>query len=155
DFVQIDNLKVLKIDYTESQDDVEFEKVKTNCIKIGTDNDYKNLIKYYNNCIQIVGADDQTNKIIIVYNMVDDPDKFFIGTISLSTKTGNIQCNNLNCEEIQANNLHNHSNLSVLNNITSDHLHTHHNLNTLNQLTQAIIYQSHYHENFEWLQYIH
>src|SRR5690606_16219526 len=114
DFVQIDNLKVLKIDYTESQDDVEFEKVKTNCIKIGTDNDYKNLIKYYNNCIQILGADSDSNKIVIGYNIENDEQKNFINTITLSTKSGDIQCNKLISNEIQCNNLHEHENKAYL-----------------------------------------
>src|SRR5690606_191280 len=141
DFVQIDNLKVAKIDYTESQDDVEFEKVKTNCIKIGTDNDYKNLIKYYNNSIQIIGSDDQSNKIVIGYNMMDDPDKYFIGTIALNTKNGNFQCNNIQCNEIQATNLHFHDNLSVLNTITSDHIkdiHNHLNKSYLDTIDQNL-----------------
>jgi len=45
DFVQIDNLKVKKINYTESQDDVEFENLKIKGeIKLGEDVDNTNKI---------------------------------------------------------------------------------------------------------------
>src|SRR5690606_30929065 len=113
-----------------------------------------NMIKYFNNCIQILGADSDSNKIVIGYNIENDEQKSFINTITLSIRSGNIQCNKLISNEIQCNNLHNHENMNVLNSISENHLHTHHNLNTLNQLTQAIIYQSHYHENLSWLEYI-
>src|SRR5690606_13961095 len=112
--------------------------IKTNCIKIGSDNNYINLIKYYNNCIQIIGSDDQSNKIIIGYNMMNDPEKYFIGTISLNTKNGNFQSNNIQCNEIQASNLHTHNNLSVLNSITSDHIHSHSNKSYLDTIDQNL-----------------
>src|SRR5690606_27636146 len=112
--------------------------IKTNCIKIGSDNNYINLIKYYNNCIQIIGSDDQSNKIVIGYNMMNDPEKYFIGTIALNTKNGNFQCNNIQCNEIQASNLHTHNNLSVLNNITSDHIHNHSNKTYLDSINQNL-----------------
>src|SRR5690606_32630580 len=134
-------------------DKVLINDLRTNCIKIGSDNFYINMIKYFNNCIQIITADSDSNKIIIGFNIENDKQKNFINTITLSSR-GDIQCNKLITNEIQCNNLHEHENKNLLDSITSNHLHTHHNLNTLNQLTQAIIYQSHYHENFEWLQYI-
>src|SRR5690606_1608704 len=126
---------------------------RTNCIKLGTDNNYINMIKYFNNCIQFIGSDSDSNKIIFGYHINDDPQKSYINTITLSSK-GDIQCQKIHCQEIEANNLHTHPNIDILNTITENHLHTHPNLSTLNQLTQAIIYQSHYHENFEWLEYI-
>src|SRR5690606_5751760 len=132
------------------KDKVLINDLRTNCIKIGSDNNYINLIKYFNNCIQILGADSDSNKIVIGYNIENDEQKAFINTITLSSR-GNIQCNNLNCQEIQANNLHNHSNLAVLENITSDHLHIHNNLSTLNSLTSSVINNSHSHSNKSYL----
>src|SRR5690606_4977926 len=122
-------------------DKVLINDIKTNCIKIGSDNNYINMIKYYNNCIQIIGSDDQSNKIIIGYYMMNNPNKFFIGTIALNTKNGNFQCNNIQCNEIQASNLHTHNNLSVLNTITSDHIkdiHNHLNKSYLDTIDQNL-----------------
>src|SRR5690606_35769454 len=95
--------------------------------------------------------DDQSNKIVIGYNVMDDPEKYFIGTIALNTKNGNFQCNNIQCNEIQASNLHFHNNLSVLNSITSDHIkdiHSHNNLSVLNTITSDHI---HNHSNKSYL----
>src|SRR5690606_28998511 len=111
-------------------DKVLISNLKTNILKIGNDNNYINLIKYYNNCIQILGADSDSNKIVIGYNIENDEQKNFINTITLSTKSGDIQCNKLITNEIQCNNLHEHENKNLLDSITSNHLHTHHNLNT-------------------------
>src|SRR5690606_21412053 len=129
DFVEIDNLKVKKIDYTENQDDVEFENLKVkNEIKLGEDDDNTNKISIYNNCLQIVGADSDSNKINIGYYISDDKEKLFMPRISLSTKSGETSCDKLTCQEIEASNLHQHSNLSVLNTITSDHVNNFHSI---------------------------
>src|SRR5690606_3981923 len=133
------------------KDKVLISNLRTNILKFGTDNFYINMIKYFNNCIQIIGSDNQSNKLIIGYNIENDEQKAFINTITLSTKSGDIQCNKLYCQEIQANNLHNHSNLAVLENITSDHLHIHNNLSTLNSLTSSVINNSHSHSNKSYL----
>src|SRR5690606_35543130 len=91
DFVHIDNLKVKKIDYTESQDDVEFENLKVkNEIKLGENDDHTNKISIYNDCLQIIGGDDDSNKVNIGYYIENDKEKAFIPRIALSTKTGEI-----------------------------------------------------------------
>ena len=46
-------------------DKVLINDIKTNCIKIGSDNNYINMIKYYNNCIQIIGSDSDMDKKIL------------------------------------------------------------------------------------------
>src|SRR5690606_15275364 len=89
DEIKVDEIKPNK------KDKVLITNLRSNSIKIGNDNNYINLIKYYNNCIQIIGSDDQSNKIVIGYNVMDDPEKYFIGTIALNTKNGNIQCNEI------------------------------------------------------------
>src|SRR5690606_10974194 len=106
DFVQIDNLKVKKIDYTENQDDAEFENLKVkNEIKLGENDDHTNKISIYNDCLQIVGKDSDSNKINIGYYISDDKEKAFIPRIALSTKTGEIHCDKLYCQEIDCTNL--------------------------------------------------
>src|SRR5690606_4247651 len=100
DVIIDDEIKVDEIK-TNKKDKVLINDLRTNCIKIGTDNNYINMIKYYNNCIQIIGADSDSNKIVIGYNINDDEQKSFINTITLSSK-GNFQCNNIQCNEIQA-----------------------------------------------------
>src|SRR5690606_16240413 len=121
DFVQIDNLKVKKIDYTENQDDAEFENLKVkNEIKLGENDDHTNKISIYNDCLQIIGGDDDSNKVNIGYYIENDKEKAFIPRIALSTKTGDIQCNKLISNEIQASNLHTHSNKSYLDSINQN-----------------------------------
>src|SRR5690606_11811934 len=46
--------------------------LRTNNIKLGSDNNYINMIRYFNNSIQIIGSDDQSNKIIVGYNVIND-----------------------------------------------------------------------------------
>src|SRR5690606_17597720 len=123
------------------KDKVLISNLRTNILKFGTDNFYINMIKYFNNCIQILGADSDSNKIIIGYNIENDEQKAFINTITLSTKSGDIQCNKLYCQEIQANNLHNHSNLAVLNSLTSsviNNSHSHSNKSYLDSINQNL-----------------
>src|SRR5690606_32988874 len=129
DVVIVDEIKVDEIK-NNKKDKVLISNLRTNILKFGIDNFYINMIKYYNNCIQILGADSDSNKIVIGYNIENDEQKSFINTITLSSKSGNIQCNKLISNEIQCNNLHDHSNMNILNSITENHLHTHHNLNT-------------------------
>src|SRR5690606_14892388 len=128
DVVINDELKVDEIK-NNKKDKVLISNLRTNILKFGTDNFYINMIKYFNNCIQILGADSDSNKIVIGYNIENDEQKSFINTITFSSKSGNIQCNKLISNEIQCNNLHNHENMNVLNSISENHLHTHHNLN--------------------------
>src|SRR5690606_7768603 len=87
------------------KDKVLINDLRTNCIKIGNDNFYINIIKYFNNCIKIISSDSDSNKIVIGYNIENDEQKAFINTITLSSR-GDIQCNKLICNEIQCNNLH-------------------------------------------------
>src|SRR5690606_32935427 len=118
DVVINDEIKVDEIK-TNKKDKVLINDLRTNCIKIGSDNNYINMIKYYNNCIQILGSDSDSNKIIIGYNIENDEQKAFINTITLSSR-GNIQCNKLITNEIQASNLHEHENKAYLDSINQN-----------------------------------
>ena len=97
--VEIDNLKVKNRLYWKSDDD-EFENLKVkNEIKLGENDDHTNKISIYNDCLQIIGADNDSNKMNIGYYIVMTR-KSNIPRIALSTKTGQISCDKLYCQEI-------------------------------------------------------
>src|SRR5690606_23912313 len=111
--------------------DVEFNNLKIKGeIKFGEDDEHTNKITTYNDCLAIIGKDHDSYKINIGYYINDDIQKVFIPKISLSAKQGEIFCDKLIAQELDCANLelHEHENMSVLNNLTSSVIsnsHTH------------------------------